>query len=692
MLKLIRTRLFSYLILSILGWSSAASAIGIVSSSTNRLIVKFATPVDQNTLSASPAIAAMDGNQPLNVKTLASGAQVIDFGQHQPIEKMLEVAREVAEEPGVLYAEPDYMMQPMAEPNDPRYRDQWHYFDPQSGINLPAAWELTTGSADVTVAVIDTGIIAHPDLKDNVLKGYDFISDVDVSQDGDGRDANANDPGDFTPRGACGVDKNGNPAPNRDKPSSWHGSHVAGTVAADSNNGVGVAGVSWKSKLLPVRVLGRCGGYTSDITDGMLWAAGISVAGVPDNPTPAKVLNLSLGGRSPCGRTYQDTIRKIRATGATVVVAAGNKNLNAAQFSPASCSGVITVAANKRDGGRSYYSNYGDTVDVAAPGGETFNNFDGVLSTSNSGQKKAVANNYAFYQGTSMAAPHVAGVAALMYAKQPNLTADKVEQILKDTTRPFPSVSTRQCTTQLCGTGIVDAAAALQALSGTDKPNNTLTSGVAVSNLKGARSQLLAFTIEVPAGASQLKVKTFGGTGDADLLVRYNVKPTSKVGADCNSERSNNSEECVVDTPKAGVWHIVLNGYSSFSGVTLLAEVDNESGVVKSFSNNPNLAIPDNDPKGVTSSIDSTYTANVSQATVAVDVTHSYRGDLKIELVTPSGERKVLQANGNDSGKDLKKEYQVSFPSTSAKGQWNLQISDNYRQDTGTLNQWSIRF
>ena len=694
MLQLTRSALFSYLILLTLGWTSAAKATGSFSDSTNRLIVKYTTPVSESTLSANPAIAEMAGNQPLNVRTLASGAQVIDFGLQQPIEKMLELAREVSEEPGVLYAEPDYMMQPMAEPNDPRYRDQWHYFDPQSGINLPAAWDLTTGSADVTVAVIDTGIIAHPDLKGNLLKGYDFISNVDVAQDGDGRDADANDPGDFTPRGACGVDRNGRPMPSRDRPSSWHGSHVGGTIAADSNNGVGVAGVSWKSRLLPVRVLGRCGGYTSDITDGMLWAAGISVAGVPDNPTPAKVLNMSLGGRSPCGRTYQDVIRKVRAKGATVVVAAGNSNLDAAGFSPASCDGVVTVASNKRDGGRAYYSNYGAKVDVTAPGGETSNTFNGVLSTSNSGQKKAEANNYAFYQGTSMAAPHVAGVAALMYAQKPDLTAENVEQILKDTARGFPSVSVRQCTTQLCGAGIVDAAAALRAVNGagTDKPKNELTSGVAVNNLQGDRSQLLAFTIQVPAGASKLKVKTFGGTGDADLLVRYNVKPTSKAGANCNSERSNNDEECVIDSPKAGVWHVVINGYRSFSGVTLLAEVDNSTEVVKSFTSNANLAIPDNDPKGVTSSIDSTYDAAVTKATVAVDVTHTYRGDLKVELVTPGGERKVLQATSNDSSNDLKKEYQVSFSSTSARGKWSLQVSDNYRRDTGRLNRWSIRF
>ena len=153
--------------------------------------------------------------------------------------------------------------------------------------------------------------------------------------------------------------------------SSWHGTHTAGTIGAASNNGVGVAGVNWNSKILPVRVLGKCGGYTSDIADGMRWAAGLSVSGVPANANPAKVLNLSLGGYGACDATYQNAVNAIVAAGTTIVVSAGNSNADAVNYRPGNCTGVITVAATNRDGGRAYYSNYGSTVEISAPGGET---------------------------------------------------------------------------------------------------------------------------------------------------------------------------------------------------------------------------------------------------------------------------------------------------------------------------------
>ena len=201
--------------------------------------------------------------------------------------------------------------------------------------------------------------------------------------------------------------------------SSWHGTHTAGTIGAASNNGVGVAGVNWNSKILPVRVLGKCGGYTSDIADGMRWAAGLSVSGVPANANPAKVLNLSLGGSGACDATYQDAVNAITAAGTTIVVSAGNSNADAINYRPGNCNGVITVAATNRDGGRAYYSNYGSIIEISAPGGETnVSNSNGVLSTLNTGTQGPGADTYVYYQGTSMAAPHVAGVASLLYSLQ----------------------------------------------------------------------------------------------------------------------------------------------------------------------------------------------------------------------------------------------------------------------------------
>jgi serine protease len=285
-----------------------------------------------------------------------------------------------------------------------------------------------------------------------------------MANDGDGRDSDPTDPGNWVQAGECG-----NGQPEEDRPSSWHGTHVAGTIAAKTNNDIGVSGVAWEAKILPVRVLGKCGGYISDIADGMLWAAGAAVTDVPDNPNPAKVLNLSLGAPGACSQTETEAIEAVRAKGASVVVAAGNENDDASQFNPANCPGVITVAATKRDGGRAYYSNFGTTVDVTAPGGQVFDPAsntptptDGVLSTLNAGQTTPGTDDYyGFYVGTSMAAPHVAGVAALVYAVKPDMTPDQMEALLKQTARAFPTVDEGSCDTHQCGAGIVDAAAAI---------------------------------------------------------------------------------------------------------------------------------------------------------------------------------------------------------------------------------------
>lgn len=309
----------------------------------------------------------------------------------------------------VLWAQPNFIQRALKTPNDSFYSYQWHY----PAINLSQAWDLEDGTSNpVTVAVVDTGVLVqHPDFAGKLLPGYDFITDPRQSNDGDGRDSNADDPGD---------------SPGGD--SSYHGSHVAGTIAAATNNGLGTAGISWGAKIVPVRVLGVGGGTLADIADGMLWAAGLSVAGVPANPNPAQILNMSLGGKGRCADSpaYQDVIDQLVAQGTIVVVAAGNSNMDAADFRPASCSGVITVGATEYQNARAPYSNFGPRIDVMAPGGDTgtdLNNDgkpDGVLSEHR--DDKTNDYDYIFYNGTSMAAPHVAGVIALMKSKKPGLT------------------------------------------------------------------------------------------------------------------------------------------------------------------------------------------------------------------------------------------------------------------------------
>jgi serine protease len=522
----------------------AKTAAGIAAQ-TDRLIVKYKDAdawakggARVPALSgARQAIVARAGQQfglaMKLLKTSGTGAHVFHLGRRMALDEVKAVAAELAaRDPSVEYAEPDRIMTRMMTPNDPMYTSQWHYFEATAGLRLPAAWDKATG-AGINVAVIDTGYRPHADLSGQVLPGYDFITNSTIANDGGGRDGDASDPGDATIAGECG---NGQPA--QDESSSWHGTHVAGTIAARTNNGVGVAGVAWGAKIVPARVLGKCGGYTSDIADAMIWASGGTVAGVPANANKARVLNLSLGGSGACDTTTQNAINSARSRGAVVVVAAGNSNVNAANASPANCAGVITVAAVGRSGGKASYSNYGTVVDVAAPGGDSG---AGILSTLNAGTRAPGADNYAYYIGTSMATPHVAGVAALMLSKNPNLTPDEVEAKLKSTARAFPA------TCSGCGSGIVDAAAAVNAAIGTTvttppastppvetESNDTLasanavaTSGTVLSGTIGSLADTDYFVVQVPAGKTLTATLTPGSsTADYDLYV-YNSAGTT---------------------------------------------------------------------------------------------------------------------------------------------------------------------
>ncbi|MCS0633620.1 S8 family peptidase [Telluria mixta] len=395
------------------------------------------------------------------LRATANGANVLQLNRTMSLDEARQLAAELkSRDANVEYAEPDRIMVPLATPTDPSYTQQWDLYEATGGINAPAAWDKSTG-AGINVAVIDTGYRPHADLSGQILQGYDFISTTTIANDGSGRDTDASDPGDWAPAGSCGTG-----IPAADKASSWHGTHVAGTIAAKTNNGLGVAGIAYNAKIVPARVLGRCGGYTSDIADAMVWASGGTVTGVPANANKARVLNLSLGGTGACDTTTQNAINSARSRGAVVVVAAGNSNTNAINSNPANCSGVITVAATNRAGGKASYSNYGTNVTISAPGGD---NGAGILSTLNSGTTTPASDNYAYYMGTSMATPHVAGVVALMLSANPNLTPDDVAAKLKSTARAFPAACSG------CGAGIINAAAAVNAALGSTTTTTTPT-------------------------------------------------------------------------------------------------------------------------------------------------------------------------------------------------------------------------
>ena len=455
----------------------------------DQIIVKYRAAADVSGLNAP--------DQPLRLKALSDAAgvaltyfrpmsgdaHVLRLPAAMPVADVESIAQRIMTLPDVEYAEPDRILQALLTPNDTQYGSQWHYFETY-GINAPAAWNITTGSTSVVVAVIDTGYLDHADLSGRFVQGYDFISNSFTANDGGGRDTDAHDPGDWITANQCFP---GSPTLN----SSWHGTHVAGTIGANSNNALGVAGVNWNARILPARVLGKCGGTTSDIADAIRWSAGLAETGVPNNLNPADVINMSLGGSGSCGSTTQTAINDAIAAGTTVVVAAGNSNLNASGFTPANCNGVVTIAATDRGGDKASYSNYGSVVEVSAPGGETAISTNGVLSTLNAGTTVPGADSYVFYQGTSMAAPHAAGVASLLYSLSPSLTPAQVSRILTGTITAFPGGSA--CNTSICGTGIVNAYNAVNALpriSGTypvtSSVNTTFTLVVSGANFIAA--------------------------------------------------------------------------------------------------------------------------------------------------------------------------------------------------------------
>ncbi|MBI0329873.1 S8 family peptidase [Burkholderia plantarii] len=404
---------------------------------------------------AAPALPSFDNVQ--LERTMSDGAAVVSLGKRVASADAATLAQAFAADSEVAYAEPDRRLFVSTTPTDPDYSQQWNDFDPTAGVNMPAAWNLTTGASNIVTAVIDTGYRPHADISGNLLPGYDFITDVNTGNNGHGRSSDATDPGDWVTQAelndSSGPFYNCASAPSN---STWHGTEVAGLIGASANNGIGIAGASWFGKILPVRALGKCGGTTSDIADAMRWAAGISVAGVPDNTTPARIINLSLGGSGPCGSTFQSAINDVIARGVTVVVAAGNDGLANAQDRPANCTGVIAVGATDSTGKRAYYSNFSSEITLSAPGSN-------ILSTSNTGTTTPGSDTYAFNSGTSLAAPQVAGVAALMLSLNSSLTPAQIAQKLAATARPsqITASSASSCTAMAPGAGLMDAGAAV---------------------------------------------------------------------------------------------------------------------------------------------------------------------------------------------------------------------------------------
>jgi serine protease len=424
------------------------------------------------------------------------------------------LARRLAADPDVEEVVVDRRRRALWVPNDPLFltgqgtrgpeAGQWHLRAPtdtlRSAANVQTAWDRTTGSAEVVVAVLDTGVwSSHEDLRGQLVSGYDFITRSEYANDGDGRDADPEDPGDWvtSQENAAGTFKDCGVSG-----SSWHGTRVASIVGAAANNGLGMAGVAPGARVMAVRVLGKCGGFDSDIAAGMRWAAGVELPGYPAPARPARVINLSLGGDGSCsGSAYPRAIEEVTAKGAVVVVAAGN-SAGRAPGAPANCPGVVSVGGLRHAGTKVGFSDLGPELSIAAPAGNCVNITAGsaclypIQTAGNSGSRGPEAggsrysDSYAYSVGTSFAAPIVSGVAALMLSVRPQMTPAQVKALLQSTARPFPTSGADNgpddstpvqacrapdgtdqlqcyCTTALCGAGMVDASAAVAAAAAT---------------------------------------------------------------------------------------------------------------------------------------------------------------------------------------------------------------------------------
>jgi serine protease len=489
------------------------------------------------------------------------------------------LAARLAADSEVEFADPDRRRFARAVPNDPLYPGgqpagttptvgQWYLRPPTStnvsAINAEAAWNTTAGTNTVTVAVLDTGVrLDHPDLAGRLYPGYDFIADVPTANDGNGRDADPSDPGDWVTQSEVDNDPNFADCGDAVGGSSWHGTQVAGLIGAATQNGIGMASVARNVMVLPVRVLGKCGGFDSDILAAMLWAAGLSSDPVV-NAHPAQVLNLSLGSGGTCPSSYQSVISQLNAAGVTVVVSAGNDAGQAVNV-PANCTGAVAVGGLRHLGTKVGFSSVGPEVAVSAPGGNCVNTagacLNPLLTTNNNGSTTPGSNTYSdgfnFSVGTSFSAPLVAGTAGLMLSVNPSLTPAQIRTALRNTARAFPTTGAGAgvtvchapngtvqdecyCTATTCGAGMLDASAAVASVFPANAPAVPISASAAsvgvgaaitldgtAATVAAGRTGTYEWTVTGPAaftsatnGATATLVPSAPGTVTATLTVR----------------------------------------------------------------------------------------------------------------------------------------------------------------------------
>ena len=497
----------------------------------------------------------------------------------------------------------------------------------QRNLPLDSSYTYNTTASGVHAYIIDTGVLlSHSQFSGRMGNGYDAVTSG----------GNAND---------C----------------NGHGTHVAGTVGGTTY------GIAKAVTIHPVRVLGCNGsGTNAGVIAGMDWVA--------QNHIKPAVANMSLGGGA--SQATDDAVQRMVNAGVTVVVAAGNDNGNACSYSPARAANAITVGSTTNTDARSSFSNYGTCLDIFAPGS----------SITSAWYTSSTATNT--ISGTSMAAPHVAGAAALYLATNPTATPAQVTSALTGSATPGKVTGAQTGSPNLL----------LYTLGGSapppppPPPSGSLTNGVPVTGLSASTGNSLNYTMSVPSGATNLSFTMSGGTGDADVYVKFGSAPTD-TSYDCRPYLGGNAETCSFASPQAGTYYVRVKAYSSFSGVSLTGSyTTGGGGGTQTYSNGTDYQIRDNATVESPISVSGRSGSGSSATAVAVDIRHTYTGDLKVDLVAPDGSVYVLHNRSGGSADNIIRTYTVNLSSEALNGTWRLRVNDNANADTGYINSWSITF
>jgi serine protease len=548
--KTVSASLFAATLLAVAGSASAAPPQVV----PDRLLAQLPGLDDQNAV--LEAIAALSDE--VGVELRFKRASILDWYVLEVVsEERMEQAQlepivtRLREQRSVSRIDLDRIVQPFATFNDPGLGQQ-HSVDL---LGLQNAWDISVGDPGLVVAVVDSGIVAHEDLQGAVLGGYDFISDPFGANDGDGRDADPFDDGGTT------MDCGGYAGS-----SGFHGTMVSGVVAARAGNGLGVAGAAPRVSLTAIRALGACGGTNLDIAEATWWAAGGEIDGVPNNPNPAAVINLSLGGPGACAPLTQDVFNALDEAGIISVVAAGNEGQDTANVSPANCNGVLTVAATDFEGFVTAYSNYGDEVDVLAPGGDfTQGEEGGVLTTVGPN-----SDDYTFTQGTSFAAPYIAGIAALMLSVEPNLDRAAIVQTLAATGNTGQCFNANLQDFVGCDRPLADAGGAIAATAQGNPPAppaDTMTCGTSATGNSGEGATV---ALSVAQDRDIVLKLTWNNGADLDLY----LLDASGDETLSSSEAVDTTFESIEGGLPAGDYIVFVNPYEGSADFTLTFDCD----------------------------------------------------------------------------------------------------------------------